>query len=920
MPPAKPLFACALALLLSLAARAQDAPPAPPSAPATPKTLAQALAEAEQPKSDVFLAVAADKTALPKDAAPPDKDLPPAQVAEAFGRITYGFESVTAIAPPTMTLLNTEPGTPNPYDGMPPSDVLKLLLGGLSDAQWGALTGSAGLGLADLPSDTQREQFLALFPGDHLTLHTRHDGGDFSPHPEDKAPKLTRDDLQQVRLRLGQAVQIGIPVAGKNGQEWMDAPMHPAGGQVQYEVYSGDNGENARDVLYGVKVRAVVPNAPKPSDLDGDALRRPIPLDGVKTVGDLIARIGTATRAELYADRRYEGRTVTLLGPAQARARDLLQALALCVCGTYRKVGPAYVLTDDQMGAGTRKLILARFAQQAELARHGPLMEAGDRLITARGGVDSLPLLDNSIAFSDAQKAQAAKDNPFPMPGQGTQVQAPLGQLTPAQQDIARRFFQQWNDAMGKYPGNEKVTLDGKLLVMAQPTLLLQAPSVAGPISLDSYFNSYNLFQASDKLRQQFQRAQQKQQATNPAPAAPAPPPLGPLLRAIPRRAVLARPRTAQDVDALVLSMRQTGMNALWLDVFSGGVAHLDGKPDILTEALVKTKGIGIAVFPVLDLLRWGTDTPQEARDLTMLGETSPEAEARQHLYEAVVYQDQSLEDAQKQPAPADVAVSPVAPSVQRTLLALAQRLAATPGVAGLILRETATSGYDRPADSHYGVQGEPFGYTLPLRLAFLRRDHVDPVDLDRESYTGQINADMSLPEFEDWRALGMVGQDWNVFRAGADRDFLQKILAAAQQAAGRRPELWIKQRRSSYQADWYGLWDDPRAPLPDLTEELAYGGYSPNTDFAAFAHTQSRRAMFELPSWAGTSAAKLAGNLQQMKPGWDDIVLDFSRETGGNPLADLAKSLTPQAAKPPNGPPPSPAKPVSAVPAGVAR
>ena len=78
--------------------------------------------------------------------------------------------------------------------------------------------------------------------------------------------------------------------------------------------------------------------------------------------------------------------------------------------------------------------------------------------------------------------------------------------------------------------------------------------------------------------------------------------------------------------------MKALGLNQLWLDVFSGGHSHLDkppgGGPDILTEALARTKGTGIAVIPALNLLRWGADPPPDACDLTALGETSAQAEA----------------------------------------------------------------------------------------------------------------------------------------------------------------------------------------------------------------------------------------------------------------------------------------------------
>ena len=100
------------------------------------------------------------------------------------------------------------------------------------------------------------------------------------------------------------------------------------------------------------------PNLPKPGELSTDTLTAPVPLAGVRTVRDLVIRIGLAQHLELYADARYAARTVILAGAKSAPAGDLLSALALCVSGAYRKVGPAYVLTDDLVRLGRQKHVL----------------------------------------------------------------------------------------------------------------------------------------------------------------------------------------------------------------------------------------------------------------------------------------------------------------------------------------------------------------------------------------------------------------------------------------------------------------------------------------------------------------------------------------------------------------------------------
>ena len=905
----RPLFfwPLALCLLLPLPTKA-DAPPRPP-------TLAQALLAAPAPKEDVFLAVAADKVLPPQDAAPPQKDDPASTVAQDYGRLVREFGNVTAVAPPTMTVLNAEPGTPNPYDGMPPGDALKLLLAGLSDAQWKTLTGSVGLGLPDLEGDTQKVLFGALFPAAALPLYPKREFDSYGGEDDANLPQLTRDDVHQAHLRLGQRVSLGMP-AESDPNSSFNALTSPPGGLVTRELYLGTDNMHRQDFLYGVRLRAIVPNVSKAAALDYDApaLRARVGLAGIKTVADLIARIGGAVRTEMYADPRYEKRAVTLVGPSSARAADLLRALALCVAGTYRRVGPAYVLTDDLVGVGTRRKIIARFAQEAELARHGTVADASDHLIAARG-VDALPPLDTALTLSDSQKAKAAGDE-YQIPGSAFSVRAPLDQMTPAQASFARSAAEKWNarlegPAEARTSEEDKaklrVTLAHPFTLSVGPTLLLQTPSVPGAILLDAYLSADGLFNPSQALRARAQEARQRKQmarqlaAQPPAPAyvMPPAPPLGPLMSRQPRRAVLARPRTLKEVDALVVAMKGAGFNALWLDVFSGGKSHIDTDPDILTEALKQTKGTGITVCPALDLLHWGSDAPEDARDRTVLGETSAQAEAHDARYQAIIQEktaEEATEEAAKLPPPADLAVCPVAPAVQAPLLALVRRLAATEGVAGIVLRGTVMAGYDKPPDSRYGdIGGDPLGYALPLRLAFLRRMHLDPVDLT-ESFSDEAQgADMSLPDFDDHRAAELLWKQWSLFRAGADHDLLQRLYAAAHSLPARALPVWIAQRRPTGRGDWYGLWDGLPKQLPALSEMRANGG-EPNTGLPLYAHAQCRLDLYDLPVGAGLSRDDLAYNLQDLPPGWDGFVLDLGGNASGAALDGLTEK---PAAKP---------------------
>lgn len=903
------LLACTLALSLTGGGvRAQDlsVPPPPPAgagafpAPPPPPLLAQALAALPPPRQDLFLTVGADRVSLPPDAAPPDPDSRPGQVGAAYGRLARDFGGVMALAPPTMVVLNPRPGVPDPYDGMPADEAFKLLLAGLNPLQWDALTSENGLGAGDLSDEGQRALFREVLPAGDLAAFPEY--SPFIPSPSSEVVTLAARDVGAARLRLGRRMQVGIPAAGPTKTSaGYRAPLAP--GVTGYEANSVPN--DPHDTRYGAVLRQTLLNSPKEADLDYDApaLKGSLRVDGIATVGDLVARVGQAAGLELYADRRYETRRVTLLGRRTARGVDLLRAVAFCVTGTYRKVGPAYVLTDDREGTSPRRQRLTRFVRQAEMMRHAAVEAAGDSLATAHGGEGALPWL-GGLGFSDAQQA---------LPGfnrsAGGDVTVPFALLTPAQQEFALGRAGQVASS-----GDTRLDMSGAFPLQARTHLLLLSPAAPGPFLLD-YLSLYQMFRPSFKSQVEADRRRAAEAAKmNPLPmmlsfARPAAP--ASALAPFPRRAVLAAPRTAAEVDSVVASMKALGLNQLWLDVFSGGRSHLDtpreksegGGPDFLTAALARTKGTGIAVIPALDLLRWDEDAASEALDRTALGETSAQQEAWYRRY-ASATTDLPVKPAVP-PPPAALWASPAAPGVEGTLLALVRRLAATPGVTTVALRDTVPPGYEHPPGSRYGISEADLGYVPALRLALLRRDHMDPIDLD-----GGYDSDTSLPEFDDihssehTQALAQATQDWNALRDGASRDLLRRLLAAAREAGG-RVRFLLSQRGHAGMGGWYGLWDDPQAPLPEVPEAGMFDPLRPpgEINYAPVAHSQSRIALYALPAWATRSPYITADMLRKLRPGWDGVVLDATVPvlgmSGGDSLAALARGADPHAPKP---------------------
>ena len=607
-------FACAISgLCLALPVQAQGA--APPAGNTgqpvgIPYTLADALRAVKPPPAALALAVGAQFISLPASAGAPGIGGTVMEAAAAFGQITQIFGSVTAVAPPTATVLNTNPAFSNLYDGLAPTEALKLLAASLDDAQWLALTSRQGLGRGDLSNEAQRTLFSDLLPSDPLLVRSLALNRD-----PDVPPRTVSADRSAARLRLGQTMQIQIPSRG--GGFILTNPMPTLPGQPPQYRFERDQAAPP-STLDGVLVRAEVPNAPKESQLEyqNPALQVQVSVAGLKRVSDLVSRVGSLAHLELYADKRVESKILTIIGPAvTAPASDLLRAVALCVTGTWRRVGPAYVLTNDVQGVGARRQILADFHRDVEARRQTLLAAAGVQLAAVHGS-RGLSGFDGSLAFSPSEQEQALH-SPWAARYRTSQmISVTLARMTPAQQDAARRMAELFEKEMQDDPDSSafQPDLDGKFQLLQRPALQVLLPSLDGPVTLGE--------DLTDLLE-----SAALPPALPPAPASSSP---AASLRAIPRRAVLAAPRTPKALDALVAAMKPLGLNQLWLGVFSHSTASLPGTPffspggpDLIAYALKSTKGTGISVFPVVDLLTWGPKRAASVSDLDILGRTS---------------------------------------------------------------------------------------------------------------------------------------------------------------------------------------------------------------------------------------------------------------------------------------------------------
>jgi hypothetical protein len=213
--------------------------------------------------------------------------------------------------------------------------------------------------------------------------------------------------------------------------------------------------------------------------------------------------------------------------------------------------------------------------------------------------------------------------------------------------------------------------------------------------------------------------------------------------------ALLVRVRNADEAKTAVALARRLGFTQLWC--FGAGMEESGGSALAAAVAAGRDARPPLPVFAVVSLLkRDGNDhandhaaekaptPPGEAaaaradddRDRNLLGETSAELARRRsaspfgrtngYAQGALNY----LLD-----PPGDFLRFDT-PALAQTRAKQVRDLAATPGLAGLVLRHTVAPGYSVFGDDdwYYGLgEAGDFGYTLPLRLAFLRQEGYDP-------------------------------------------------------------------------------------------------------------------------------------------------------------------------------------------------
>jgi len=814
----RPLFAtmCLILTVIASTAHAQtisitpkepanSASPAASSSP--PQTLAQAMAALPGDvlgNGRVMMAVYGrmvpspkpPQTAFDPNAPQPSSDAlvdPLDRIAVDYNRSILTFGHVTAIAPKTMVILNTSPDLGNvPFTQLAGQRPLPFLLGTLTADQLHLLA-TSGLGFADLNPDQQALLKAALpHPFEVVPPYAAAPSVSMAdmqkPGPRQQAAmkrlgemqtaydamkKTIPDDelVQSLKLHANLTADVALP--GKNGSGAGFTPRRymPVLGQykltdMEFNEFSQNQTQQQLQALLSTKE----PNALKDGQLDWKlpALQTKVSVAGVKTVEDLVAAIGEATGLELYIDPNYARLPLDFDGAVDQpqAAVDLLQGVSVCVCGAWRQVGPCWVLTDQVEGYGTRYARLAEAVQ-----RWSNRLTDADKAIGGR--LSSLDWV-HQLQFADKDPSAL----PQPLTDKLVKDGKTSGNIP--WKDVPKATVDSIDGELKKLAGEPQLS---SYVEEAQQERADAQPDSPTWYSLEIGF-AYELPGTGLMPFGQIPYKPQKPDAPSEKDAQP-PVNLGKIDMQSPVRAVLCTAETGPEATALVDKAADAGFNAVYLDVFHNGRAFFPNpsiKPEsadaagVLKAAVDEASGKGIAVYAAVDLFCWrkdgGAAHPAKwptfvSPDVTVNGEPA-DVDIRRRIDNGLIRNDLQLDDMRVTEGNHSW-VSPFDQNVEPALTGMLGALASTHGIAGIVVEDAAAPGYIGVEDR---IDPEAaLGYMPTARLAYLRKNHVDPVDLAPVyslslwlPYQGfQTTIDVDLPTYRT-----SPSDDWLKFRAAA--------------------------------------------------------------------------------------------------------------------------------------------------------
>lgn len=772
-----------------------------------------------------------------------------------YNRERRRIGGITTFVPPTMQVLSADAKLAKelPVELLAMANPLPLLLGSLSESQFSQLL-ERGLGFRDL-THTQANLLRAGLPKP-LVLHPTGLTDVKAMVQQTKRPSES-EIRQQLRLRAHLEVIYWFTTSGPDTQKVLLSPFgdQPTIQQPAWELESSSEDENAR-ALSALFVQEQ-PTQLKRSELSlsDDALRTQVSLSGATTVAELVERLGKVLQREFFVDPRFATRTLTVLGEPEPKVlvRDLVRALPLALCSTWRRLGDSYLLTHDIAGRAQ--------VQERQLEIIGAWSQRLKQLV--------------SQSDQRLQQGEYLQRIPFNPSDPSAPPRALLLKEKVTWDDLPARFQL---DLERQFTKSELRPAVGKTPISLSPVIRfdIEFPET-GPLSLLTFH--------------QVEKA--------PPITSTLPEPAGTIALSEPTRAVLIQATTPEQATALVEQVAKLGFNTLYLTVF------FNGRPAFPTSALPprsaessKTLAAaikagqkhGIAVWATLDLLRWRSNTREPLpsgfqETCSVLQETATATEKRQKALLGSAFSGGT-----------DGWVSPASPLVQKTLIHLVEDLARTEGLAGIAFQKTAMSGF-APAPYYFDFFGIDYGYLPAERVAFLQTNSSDPIDIGNKPVTqaGFWSGSTYIPlkiliDGFDQPGQTALQDRWKSYRVQQARTLLSELFSAVKAVS---PELALQLRERNQEQSF-----EPWTKANELNEVVDLFADSPA--MVNQAHPETRVVVslaFQSPMLFAKiqqSRARIGGGKAK------GLVLDLQRAEG-DPLAELA-ALKPYFA--PNGVP----------------
>lgn len=702
----------------------------------------------------------------------------------SFDRKEFALGSLSVIAPTEMVYIDAslkEP--PNLYDGLPRTDKVFYLMSVLDADQW-KIACTSGVGLADLRQD-QKAVLRSILPS-QFTYDNElvGKGNSLLPNPNSPAKAtLSPEEEQGVRLHFFQDVELGVKLQN-GGFSAVSAQLGDRHLVGKPYLRRSDNAVEDQTTLYGVQIRKVLDNRLKPSDLNykSKALDVPVPLVKTATIGEACHAVGAACGLKLVADVRISGLTVAGYGES-ARAGDILQAIALSVTGTFRKVGETYVLTSDLEGIGVKRLRIDAWKSDLEGQTRRRVQEwkrtiggkGGSRSIAMRTG-GALPINDAMAKFmSDYHEDDGSKT-------------LPASQLPPEWQAVLNSGTSHFANTQLRtdvaFPYGEVfwnfVLPDGRPLEWEESLGHVQELTHdRGP--------------APDYLsKSEFRTIE---------------------LRSGSSAAALFKTDDLSVAAKLPELAASHGFEEVWIQTWSG---------ECLKEVLKKASALHLRARLVLKPWEVPHGKRTSKPDRNILGQTSVQAE---NLFENSFDWVESSPIWGRPPIGPGTLMAPDDPSRDAIWHQLIE-LSKTDGLSGVVLCDTEPRGYEPKNTIYYfHVSGHflDLGYTAPQREQFLTENQVDPVDIVDRRILNYDKLDLSLPFFGDPRNVavdqpsGSLGK-WNRFRAEINKRAIQELTSRMTPPILAQPR---QQFRDTLTLDGVQVlpWDS-RSEFPEITHQ----------------------------------------------------------------------------------------------------